>query len=420
MKIFPVRLVTWMLAAVASSAPAMPQIVVDDHVVETKADGACVGLLTLGTSQRYVDCLNGTVWDTQTGLLWLQRGSCLSLGPNGDGSGTWAEAMEAAATVGDGLDCFSDGSPDLTDGSQPGDWRLPTRWEWLRTTQRAKDLGCVDGSPGGAPSLTNDAGDGCFTSGAGTSFAGVVLARDYWSSTSPSSAPGSAYGWSLVDGNQVFLPKSIVPPRPVIWPVREAPAYDGGVVVAVDGAPVETGSVSPCYGSLSFLQERYLNCGDGTVLDSHTNLLWLLDATCASLPANMLDYLDVTDGVAELADGQCGLTDGSQPGDWRLPTEDEWDRTTERAVALGCTTGGAGDPPALTNTAGTDCLAEGSNPFLGLEDTTNLYFWTSQTWYFDAKLIRVYRLDIAAVFGTFKDQTGHDIWTWPVRPRGPR
>lgn len=408
------------LGVLASAAPALSQIIADGQVVETKADGACVGLLTLGTSQRYIDCLNGTIWDTQTGLLWLKRGSCLSLGPNGDGTGTWSEAMEAAATVAHGLDCFDDGSPDLTDGSQPGDWRLPTRWEWLRTTQRAKDLDCVDGGLGGAPSLTNDAGDGCFASGAGTSFEGVIVARDYWSSTSPSSAPGSAYGWSLINGFQVFLPKSIVPPRPLIWPVRDTPAYDGGVVAAVEGAPIETGSVSPCSGALSILEERYLNCGDGTVLDAHTDLLWLLDATCSSLPGNMLDYLDVTDGVAELADGQCGLTDGSQPGDWRLPTEDEWDRTTQRAVALGCTNDGANDPPALTNTAGTDCLADGSDPFLGLEDVTNLYFWTSQSWYYDATFIRVYRLDIAGAFGIEKDQTSYDIWPWPVRPRESR
>ena len=47
-----------------------------------------------------------------------------------------------------------------------------------------------------------------------------------------------------------------------------------------------------------------------------------------------------------MKDGDCGLTDGSSPGDWRLPTKAEWDATMAHVAALGC------HSPALTNDAG--------------------------------------------------------------------
>lgn len=396
------------------------EIVVDGRLVETKAAGVCSGFLTLGTSQRYVDCLNGTVWDAATGLLWLKQGQCNALGVQGDGTGTWAEAMEAAAATADGLDCDGDGTPELTDGSQPGDWRLPTRWEWSQTTLRAKNLGCVDGGLKGGPSLTNDAGDDCWGRGLGpSSLASVFQSRPYWSSTSPASAPGLASGWSLFDATQSSLPRSIVPPRPFIWPVRDELAADGNPLVLVGDAPVETDAGGPCYGTVGLGLERYVDCGDGTVLDALTGLLWLRDATCSSLPGGGTgDYLDVVDAVAELGDGTCGLTDGSEPGDWRLATEDEWRQTTDRAKALGCTNDGAGDPPALTDTAGTGCLAAGSTPFVGLPTTFNRLYWTSQIFDFTPSTVVAYSLKNANTQAHQKSDT--TLWAWPVRPRGSR
>jgi hypothetical protein len=58
---------------------------------------------------RYVDCGNGTVTDTVTGLIWLQQSDCL-------GSAGYANANKAAAGLKDG-DCGGT----LTDGSSPGD-----------------------------------------------------------------------------------------------------------------------------------------------------------------------------------------------------------------------------------------------------------------------------------------------------------
>ncbi len=60
---------------------------------------------------------------------------------------------------------------------------------------------------------------------------------------------------------------------------------------------------------------RFVDCGDGTVKDKQTGLFWLKTASCLGETWSAANIQ-----AANLAHGQCGLTDGSQPGDWRLPT----------------------------------------------------------------------------------------------------
>ena len=91
-------------------------------------------------------------------------------------------------------------------------------------------------------------------------------------------------------------------------------------------APTHSGSLEPPPGSISgtrgpdtcFSQNggKFVDCGDGTVKDRTTGLYWLKDATCLGL----LNWEDGNLAIAQLGHGQCGLTDGSLPGDWRLPT----------------------------------------------------------------------------------------------------
>ena len=112
--------------------------------------------------------------------------------------------------------------------------------------------------------------------------------------------------------------------------------------------------------------KRYADCGNGTVTDSVTGLAWLKKATC--LPS--ADFEAAKKAVAGLKNGDCMLTDGSSPGDWRLPTQKEWETTMEKALALGCT------GPTLTNDAGTGCISAGPSPFTGVEAD---YYWSSTT-----------------------------------------
>ena len=160
----------------------------------TRADGPC-----FDNTNRYVDCGNGTVTDTVTGLIWLQRADCL-------GAANYSAANQAAAGLKAG-DCS------LTDRSSPGDWRLPTKDEWIATMARAVILGCTFSN---GPSLTNDAGTACLSAGP-SSFAGVASVL-YWSSSANLS--DGAWNANLDDGGVDFFGK-VSTLR--VWPVRGGP-----------------------------------------------------------------------------------------------------------------------------------------------------------------------------------------------------
>lgn len=105
-----------------------------------------------------------------------------------------------------------------------------------------------------------------------------------------------------------------------------APSGAGGGVVAVQACEPSCPDASG---------DRYVDCGNGTVTDNVTGLVWLADATClgrldwheaievvgnlADLPTDVCDSMSLSEEVCD-----CGLSDGSSPGEWRLPTWAEW------------------------------------------------------------------------------------------------
>ncbi len=170
--------------------------------VGQKADPPCFSVNGVPDNvNRYIDCGNGTVTDTVTGLIWLKQAGCL-------GTALWAEANMAAAALKSG-DC--DG--ELTDHSIAGDWRLPTTAEWEATVAQARALGCIDAN---APSLTNTLGRACYTSGL-QPFTGVQSAR-YWSSSAYADSPESAWLVRLDDGSSSNVGNKIS--GFAVWPVR--------------------------------------------------------------------------------------------------------------------------------------------------------------------------------------------------------
>jgi hypothetical protein len=74
---------------------------------------------------------------------------------------------------------------------------------------------------------------------------------------------------------------------------------------------------------------RFKDNGDGTVTDGLTGLIWLKDGSCATffsgdaLGGYGRPWADAIASVNKLANGYCGLTDGSQAGNWRLPNVKE-------------------------------------------------------------------------------------------------
>ena len=136
----------------------------------------------------------------------------------------------------------------------------------------------------------------------------------------------------------------------------------------------KTGQVS-CYGETGWsedctgtgqdgeLQEgvawpdpRFTINGDGTVTDNLTNLVWMENPECLGRFAYPnTTWSDAIDAANTMADGQCGLSDGSSAGDWRIPNIDELVSLFNFEF-----TG-----PALPNTSGTGQWADG-DPFSGI------------------------------------------------------
>lgn len=92
----------------------------------------------------------------------------------------------------------------------------------------------------------------------------------------------------------------------------------------------QAGTVMNCIGTkqdgalrmgASWPAQRFSDNGDGTFTDSLTGLVWLSDNECVAVAGGT--FLEGLDAVANLADGQCGLADGSVKGAWRMPNVNE-------------------------------------------------------------------------------------------------
>jgi hypothetical protein len=144
----------------------------------------------------------------------------------------------------------------------------------------------------------------------------------------------------------------VAPARPTFASMKSAPSVSAAT-------PFRT-AAGPCIDKA----KRYNDCGNGTVTDSVTGLIWLKQTDCLATK----DWETAKKAAAAMKNGDCMLTDGSAPGDWRLPTQAEWEATMKNALAMGCT------GPTLTNDAGTGCMSAGPSSFTGVESD---YYWSS-------------------------------------------
>lgn len=134
---------------------------------------------------------------------------------------------------------------------------------------------------------------------------------------------------------------------------------------------------------------RFTDEADGTVKDELTGLIWLKDAGCVA-PAPWADALTAANG---LANGACGLTDGSVAGDWRLPNIQEL--------------------RSLVDINRSDPALPPGHPFSGVQSA---YYWSSTT------VASAWYSAWSALFqiGTFSPNIpkSHSQPVWPVR-NGP-
>jgi hypothetical protein len=178
--------------------------------------GTCAYAADCNSGGRYEDNNgNGTVTDCRTGLVWLKDANCTETS-NGiakpGGNLLWENAMKWVAGLQNGI-CS------LTDGSAAGDWRLPTKTEWMAMVAYAK-------SRYTSPPLTDGAGTGQWTEG--NVFNNVISNSYYWSSTTYASDTNVAWISSFLNGTMHYHNKAGY--SNFVWPVRGGQAASFGSV----------------------------------------------------------------------------------------------------------------------------------------------------------------------------------------------
>ncbi len=139
---------------------------------------------------------------------------------------------------------------------------------------------------------------------------------------------------------------------------RPAPAAQTGLRYAF-----ATGGDGDLQRGIPWPVPRFTHNGNGTVTDNLTGLVWLRNAGCFAA-RHWGEALSVANS---LQDGDCGLSDGSSQGDWRVPNIRELMSLLDYEYVV----------PALSNTNGTGKWKQGDPFHL---PSTNDYYWSSTTY----------------------------------------
>ena len=139
---------------------------------------------------------------------------------------------------------------------------------------------------------------------------------------------------------------------------------------------------------------RFDDLGNGTVRDNFTNLIWLKNANCFG----SMNWEGARAAAAGLNDGECGLSDGSTEGDWRLPTIEEFPAILDKHYSN----------PALSDAAGTGQWREGD----AFNNVQFFPYWSSTEYEDDSLLAWSVYLNFGVWGKTGKATSG---FVWPVR-----
>ena len=133
---------------------------------------------------------------------------------------------------------------------------------------------------------------------------------------------------------------------------------------------------------------RFTNNGDGTVTDKHTGLIWLKNINCLGIRL----WSDALTDCSSLANGSCGLTDGSSAGDWRMPNIKELQSLVDYGHVLPAL------PPGHPFTVG----------------SIDHYFWSSTSNAYEPPSNYAWVMDLGNGYSRNYNK-GSDGFVWPVR-----
>jgi hypothetical protein len=243
---------------------------------------------------RFTDNNDGTVTDGLTGLIWLKNAGCFP-------AANWSTALTE-------VNQLASGACGLSDNSTAGQWRLPN----INELESMVDVSASNPAVSTLTPFQN------------------VSSAIYWSSTSYfGGQEGSPHAWAIrfSDGRFMNDLTSNVKTTAsnMVWAVKGS---GGGAIklqstgeyvvfAAGDDGSFQEG-VPPTY-------PRWLDRGDGTIIDLVTGLIWLKKADCINET-----WPNALIAVNNLASDQCGLTDHSTPGQWRMPNRNEMQSLSDR------------------------------------------------------------------------------------------
>ena len=208
---------------------------------------------------------------------------------------------------------------------------------------------------------------------------------------------GSKNEWSSILGALVLLAV-----------ISAGWAWAGGGAVRLQTSDVSCGD-----GGTDF----YIDCGNGTVTDNRSGLVWLADADCfgeldwneaMAIVGGLGDVPAHACGAMEPDECDCGLSDGSSPGEWRLPSMAEW----KAMMSTGWDSDQCG--VAIANDVGNGCWSQacvdaGTCSFFDVQVSG---YWSSSAYYGDPVYAWRGELGSGLTDMLARESAGH---VWPVR-----
>jgi len=147
----------------------------------------------------------------------------------------------------------------------------------------------------------------------------------------------------------------------------------------------DTGQDGDLEKGVAWPDSRFITGTTGVVTDTLTGLIWLENANCFDTST----WTQALTDANTLNSGECGLTDGSAEGDWRLPNV----RELQSLIDYG------EDDPALPD----------GHPFTGVQSH---YYWSSTT-FANGPVSAWY---VHLFYGTVRNGTkSGTLYVWPVR-----